>query len=211
METKEATWPNFVVPALLIAAFLIVFYFFVYRPPARSDLEGVPVQELSLEPFVMSAIDQDKLQGLDAPKTAADLQGKVTLISFWATWCGPCQQELPHLGAIAKHFEDDPDVQIWTVLVGNREGEAAKGTVEQIFNEAEVALPVYAPSGPLLPESLVPQGIPAVLLIGPDGKVAGAWVGYNPNLESDVVQLVSKLQKTQKAKDTKETEVAKAI
>lgn len=39
-----------------------------------------------------------------------DLQGKVVLIDFWATWCGPCNEELPHVKKIASQFEGKPFV-----------------------------------------------------------------------------------------------------
>jgi thiol-disulfide isomerase/thioredoxin len=49
-----------------------------------------------------------------------DLQGKVVLIDFWATWCAPCQASVPHMREIAKKFQDQPLV-ILSVSLDNDE------------------------------------------------------------------------------------------
>ncbi len=56
-------------------------------------------------PFEVTAMDGTKFN-LDA------MGGRVVLIDFWATWCGPCNEELPHMRKIAKEFANDPLVII---------------------------------------------------------------------------------------------------
>jgi thiol-disulfide isomerase/thioredoxin len=50
-----------------------------------------------------------------------DLQGKVVLLDFWATWCGPCREALPHLRNIAKKFDGQPLVVLSVSLDANED------------------------------------------------------------------------------------------
>jgi thiol-disulfide isomerase/thioredoxin len=50
-----------------------------------------------------------KITGLDpagSPLSLYDIKGKVILVNFWATWCAPCMQELPHLQALYSNLKD---------------------------------------------------------------------------------------------------------
>jgi thiol-disulfide isomerase/thioredoxin len=52
-------------------------------------------------PFAVTTLDGQRV-ALD------DFQGKVVLLDFWATWCGPCREALPHMRSIAKNFQGQP-------------------------------------------------------------------------------------------------------
>lgn len=52
--------------------------------------------------------------------TLADLRGKVILVNFWATWCGPCEAEMPSLGALQTAFPKD-QFEVVAVSVDNEE------------------------------------------------------------------------------------------
>ncbi len=82
------------------------------------------VRERLAPPFSVTTIEGKRVS-LD------DLQGKVVLLDFWATWCGPCREALPHMRSIAKNFEGQPlvilsvsldsDEQKWKDFVAKNE------------------------------------------------------------------------------------------
>ena len=56
-----------------------------------------------------------------SPLRLADYRGKVLVLEFWATWCGPCREALPHLRNIAKKFDGQPLVVLSVSLDANEE------------------------------------------------------------------------------------------
>jgi thiol-disulfide isomerase/thioredoxin len=52
-------------------------------------------------PFTVTTTDGQRV-------SMDDLQGKVVLVDFWATWCGPCREALPHIQNVAKKFRGQP-------------------------------------------------------------------------------------------------------
>jgi thiol-disulfide isomerase/thioredoxin len=80
-----------------------------------------------------------KLTGLDGkPVTLADSKGKVILLNFWATWCGPCRAEIPDLVELQDKYNDR--LQILGLVVDDDDQDAIKDFVEKFGINYPVAL-----------------------------------------------------------------------
>jgi len=85
-------------------------------------------------PFVVTTLDGQNLS-LD------DLEGKVVLLDFWATWCPPCREAVPHLRNVAKKFQGEPLV----VLSVSLDGDEAKW--KEFSAKNEMTWPQYRDGG----------------------------------------------------------------
>jgi cytochrome c biogenesis protein CcmG/thiol:disulfide interchange protein DsbE len=80
-----------------------------------------------------------KLAGIDGkPVTLADSKGKVILLNFWATWCGPCRAEIPDLIELQNKYKDH--LQILGLVVDDDDPEAIKKFVGKFHINYPVAL-----------------------------------------------------------------------
>lgn len=106
---------------------------------------------------------------------SADLKGKVVLVSLFATWCGPCQLELAEVEKVLwPKYKDNKD---FVLLVIGREH-----TDEQLkkYNERKkFSFPLYPDPKREVYSLFAEKTIPRAYLIGKDGKVVYASVGYS--------------------------------
>ena len=122
-------------------------------------------------------------------KTAklSDLKGKVVWINFFATWCGPCLKELPHLEK--EVFEKYKDNNNFKLLVIGREH-----TWEEVAGfktEKDINLPFYPDPGRKIFSKFARQNIPRNFIIDKNGNIAIASVGFT---EKEFEELNAKLE-----------------
>jgi thiol-disulfide isomerase/thioredoxin len=121
----------------------------------------------------------------------SELQGNVVLLNVWATWCGPCKQELP---IVQKMYDTYSDRNFVVVSVNVDADRKRVGPFLKRFN---ISLPVYyaAPedAGPL-----TATGIPSTFILGPDRALVDRAVGYSPEWEERWKKVVEKYLKSRK-------------
>jgi len=132
----------------------------------------------------------------------AELTGKVTLLNFWATWCPPCRRELPGLARIAARLADEPRFQLVAVNVGSGGADdpaALAAETREFLATRGIALTTWAFDDPVgratLSTTLGLEGIPATFLVGPDGRIRRAWVGFRAGDEAEMAREVFALLK----------------
>ena len=110
--------------------------------------------------------------------------GTVVLVNFFATWCGPCLAELPHLEKeIMKKFGDRPDFKL--IVIG-REHSAEE--LQTFAKEKKLTLLMAPDPTRAIYGKFATQYIPRNFIVGKDGKIKLASVGYTDTSFQEIVQ-----------------------
>ena len=130
---------------------------------AANDLRGKAAPEFAVEKWLT-----------EQPKT----EGKVVLVDFWATWCGPCRKLIPELNELQKTFKDD------LVVIGVSDEPAQ--TVQAFLNAQSVEYAMAVDTQGRMKKQLGVQGIPHVMVISSDGVVR--WQGFPGSQEDPLTE-----------------------
>jgi thiol-disulfide isomerase/thioredoxin len=102
------------------------------------------------------------------------VKGKVLVLNFWATWCGPCRELEPHLEKAAAHYSADKGIVFFELNCDDDES-----LVPPYLEQEKPKIPMlFADS---LEAFFSVNSFPTTIILGPDGKVAFRTDGFDPD------------------------------
>lgn len=116
----------------------------------------------------------------DQPTSLGSFRGRTVLLNFWATWCGPCQQEMPSLEALYQRYKDRG-----FVILGVSLDEEGWPVVEDFLKRVPVNFPLLLDSAQAVSDAYQIYRIPETYLIDAEGRILDKFVGpqdYNQEI-----------------------------
>lgn len=108
----------------------------------------------------------------------AEQKGKVIVLDYWATWCGPCRASFPALQKLYDKYKDNPKVVFAVVDVWERVPDRKKAVEEYLAKNPSYKFPVYLDETDAVVKKFGVTGIPTKFYIGKNGAVQFKEVGF---------------------------------
>ncbi len=167
----------------------LIAILFAFNLPANADESSLfskiganPIKDHRKTPNVC-------LEGLNGEKVQlAALKGKVIFLNFWATWCGPCREEMPSMEALYQHYKER-DFLFLTISIDYEGRELVRKFIERHRYRIPILLD---PAGKTL-ELFEISRIPATLIIDRNGRMIGRVIGPRNWSSPEVFSLVNQM------------------
>ncbi|WP_432798505.1 redoxin domain-containing protein [Poriferisphaera sp. WC338] len=132
--------------------------------------------------------------------TSEKLRGKIVILDFWATWCPPCVDSMPHMKELYKATHGKGVVIIGISL--DRRGR----DVSTFVRKNGISWPQMLDSKRTMTEQFGVSGIPRVFIMGPDGKVE--WTGHPMRMDQPIKDIYKKYKDQLTTKASKQKKAA---
>ncbi len=121
-------------------------------------------------------------------KKLSELRGKVVLLNFWATWCGPCRQEIPKLAEL-KELHNDYEFELLGINIDEDTSKALR-----LAKKLSVNFPILFDESKQVSKSYDIDAMPMTVLIDRDGTIRYVHRGYKENYVSLYQKQIQKLK-----------------
>lgn len=157
---------------LLVAVFAAGALFFVVgsEESAAPVVRGAKAPAFELERLVVgddASADASQAGSIEL----ASLSGRVVLVNFWATWCEPCEQEMPAMQRLYAQLPRDR-FELVAVSIDDEDADVA-----EFVARYSLTFPIVMDPGKKVAERYQTMGVPESLLIDPSGRIVERYVG----------------------------------
>jgi len=186
---------------------LIIFSFLLFSTLSFSCKATIPTTDPVVEKEISTETEKVENNGPTSTIPSVDVktlegktvniqdyvgQGKITVISFWATWCSPCKRELDAIAEIYPDWQEDYNVDFLAITIDDARSMAkVPGLVETKGWEYTI----LADSKRELQKALNFQSVPQTFLIDAEGNIVYTHSGYNPGDEIELEDKIAALAK----------------
>jgi peroxiredoxin len=120
--------------------------------------------------------------------TLSQYRGKVVLLDFWATWCGPCMQSIPELVRIQEKYRDKGLVVLGVSM--DTLSQADDGQIQKFMRTFGINYPVMRDDGTVSNSYYgdSPAAIPTMHIINREGKIIETISGFSPGALPEIVE-----------------------
>ncbi len=151
------------------------------RQPAESEAKT------ALEGKSAPAFQLTSLEGKTV--SLADLKGQVVVLDFWASWCPPCIESLPHMGKLYEQKRDD-GVKVFAINVAED-----KAAVEAFLKSKNIDIPVLLDKDGSVARKYNATSIPQTVVIGKDGTVKNVFACFGKDTLTKVREAIDSANK----------------
>lgn len=125
------------------------------------------------------------LQGQNLNLT--EQRGNIIVINFWASWCGPCRQEMPILQSFYDKY-NKLGVSVWGVNV-EQENQAGRDFLKGL----DLTFPIFFDESNDISASYQVEAMPTTVIVDRNGKLRYAFKGFKPGYEKKYAKAIKKL------------------
>jgi peroxiredoxin len=119
-----------------------------------------------------------------ADVSLSQFKGQVVMLNFWASWCGPCRQEMPLLESIYKKYN-----KLGFTMIGVNV-EPDSNAADQWLKETPVSFPILYDRDSKVSKLYDVEGMPSTVIIDRSGKLRKLHRGYKPGDENEYLDSI---------------------
>ncbi len=129
----------------------------------------------------LPSVEIERMDGTKVNINEFGKNGKITIINFWATWCGPCKQELSNIADLYEYWQEDYNAEVVAVSIDDSRN---KAKVKSYVNAQGWDYIVLLDSNQDLKRALNFQSPPFTVVVDQNGFIVHTHTGYRPGDEN---------------------------